>query len=744
MIHSYSLHKLNLLFALSIISLSTSSQTLNDFGFEYWNHLEVIIDSVKIRNPWIGGLNNVQFGEIDLNNDGVTDIVAFDRHGNRLLPFLFHKTADPYYEYVPSYRKFFPKILHTFQLCDYNGDHKPDIFTYTPGGIMVYRNTSSEFIRFEKASYPFIKSLQGNTFTNLLVTNVDYPSIMDMDNDGDLDILTFWGLGSFVELHQNMSVETYGNADSLLYHKVDYCWGQFAEDAASNQLILDTCLDLSKRDDDRHTGSTLRLLDINQDKKLDLLLGDVDFSNIKVLINGADNMHAHMVQQIDSFPTNYPIRVPSFPAIGLMDVYHDNVQNIIISPFDPGLLRAAGEESVWLYNIAPTGEFNLLTKSFLQDEMIDEGLGGYPVFVKFTNDGLTDLLVSNYGRMDTSFYNQYGQFQCRYVSSISLYKNTGTQSSPQFTLITRDVAGLSNLDLVGIYPAIGDVNNDGLLDMLIGSSDHSLRLLINTGFINDVPLFSDPVIIPVETNGTFCTPAFTDINSDGKIDIVTGDRTGKLSLFLNNGTNTVPQFSLVTNHYGHVNVTDSTQSYTGYSVPCFFNDKNGKLKMLVGSESGKIFYYPDLLSDPEGVFIAKHNDVFEPLNAGIRTSCALSDLNYDGYPELAIGNYGGGIVMMKGVTPEPSAFEEMEGMPRSINLYPNPSNGKVTIELPLKGNWNIEIYNSFGMKVYTKFTPSANRITFDIKKLRSGLYIVTASQQGNSNDILTSKLIITP
>jgi hypothetical protein len=41
-----------------------------------------------------------------------------------------------------------------------------------------------------------------------LVTNVDYPAIFDIDNDGDLDILTFWGLGSFMELHQNMSVET--------------------------------------------------------------------------------------------------------------------------------------------------------------------------------------------------------------------------------------------------------------------------------------------------------------------------------------------------------------------------------------------------------------------------------------------------------------------------------------------------------------------------------------------------------
>jgi len=38
--------------------------------------------------PWAGGLNSCQFGSVDLDMDGKKDLVIFDRHGYRVLPFL--------------------------------------------------------------------------------------------------------------------------------------------------------------------------------------------------------------------------------------------------------------------------------------------------------------------------------------------------------------------------------------------------------------------------------------------------------------------------------------------------------------------------------------------------------------------------------------------------------------------------------------------------------------------------------
>ncbi|MCB0779375.1 MAG: hypothetical protein KDC03_07565, partial [Flavobacteriales bacterium] len=55
------------------------------------------------------------------------------------------------------------------------------------------------------------------TNANLFVTQVDVPGIVDVDGDGDLDVLTFSIFGSYMEYHKNLSMELYGTCDSLTF-----------------------------------------------------------------------------------------------------------------------------------------------------------------------------------------------------------------------------------------------------------------------------------------------------------------------------------------------------------------------------------------------------------------------------------------------------------------------------------------------------------------------------------------------
>ncbi len=205
------------------------------------SELKVENESKQVfRFPWAGGMNSCQFGEIDLNLDGINDLFVFDRHGDRIMTFINNGTPGTIdYDYAPEFISKFPDLNDWAILADYNMDGKSDIFTKSVGlpGIIVYRNTSVTELAFTLEVYPYLLSFQGGGYVNILVTDVDYPAISDIDNDGDLDILTFWGLGSFVDMHKNLSVEKYGIPDSLDYMKTSNCWGYFAESAEGEQHL---------------------------------------------------------------------------------------------------------------------------------------------------------------------------------------------------------------------------------------------------------------------------------------------------------------------------------------------------------------------------------------------------------------------------------------------------------------------------------------------------------------------------
>src|ERR1035437_2758241 len=119
---------------LSFLLLSVSQKVFaQQFPVSLEQKLQIPVYDITnkaIATPWIGGLNNCQFGSIDLDMDGKKDLVIFDRHGYKILPFLNKGgVGEIKYEYAPQYASAFPKMEHWFQLVDYDGDGKEDIFT---------------------------------------------------------------------------------------------------------------------------------------------------------------------------------------------------------------------------------------------------------------------------------------------------------------------------------------------------------------------------------------------------------------------------------------------------------------------------------------------------------------------------------------------------------------------------------------------------------------------------------------
>lgn len=721
-------------------------------------NISVINEEAETLNyPWAGGLNSVQFGEIDLNRDGLMDLFLFDRHGNRKLCFLnkgvYNKVS---YSFRPEYSDLLPDLFDWAIFTDYNGDGKNDIFTFSPGwaGMKVYKNISENVLEFELVVDPYLKSLQGEMYLNLLVTEVDYPGIADIDNDGDLDILSFWGLGSFVNYHRNMSMEKYGHADSLDYKLDEYCWGLFAESEESNKIYLDTCFDqkIIIPDNDnqtRHKGSTFLLLDLDKDTILDLLLGDVDFPGIIALNNDGSRYNAHIGSYDTLFPaSSNKIELFSFPVAAYIDVDNDGIKDLLVSSFDSQLVTSENKNSVWYYkNTGGNNKpfFNLESKNFLQSEMIDNGSGAYPVLFDWDMDGLFDLFIGNYGFYQYSYYDNFNLVSV-FSSKIGYYKNTGVIGAPEFKFMDEDFAGLSALNQLGFVPAFGDIDGDEDIDLLSGNEHGQIILAVNQDGnfeISDTNYFSIDV-------GDFSTPQLFDLDKDGLLDLIIGEQSGNLNYYRNAGTEQSPVFEFVTDSLGKVRVTDIPNPFYGYSVPCFFRDESDVTHLVVGSEVGNIFYYTNIDDNLDGAFTMSDNldELLDTTNIsfdrGTRTAAAIADISGNDKLEMLAGNFSGGLEYFNGNATVSPGFTDQKNKRSALRLHPNPASNRVLIILPENNVVvnQIQVFDLNGRIVLQKINPSPKDgfYQIDLKNFTSGFYFVKI---GSDLGILTGRFIKT-
>ncbi len=724
------------------------------------------MDGDNYAFPFAGGMNSMQFGAIDMNMDGIKDLLAFDRHGDRLMPFINGGTAGEVdYITAPEFISSFPEIRHWIILTDYNMDGKEDIFTYNAQipGIIVYKNTSSSTeLRFERVVYPYLTSWYGSGYVNILVTYADYPGIADLDGDGDLDILTFWALGSFVEMHQNLSMETYGHADSLIFERTTSCWGEFAENEESNILYLDTCFG---RDEgymmqhparDRHTGSTLLLRDLNNDGTMELLLGDVDYPQLVFLLNDGTPEYAHMASFELAYPNqNHPAWVYSMPAAATIDVNNDGLDDLLASPFDPNPFVTQNHRSVFLYLNSGSNEipqWNYSGKGFLQENMIDLGSGAYPAFADINLDGLQDLIIGNWGYYQSSWYDESMTLHSEYSSRMAIFMNDGEPDEPRFEFITDNFGFISEMDILGTYPAFGDIDTDDDADMIVGRDDGTLLFYRNCSCLGNPEDFAleDTNYQDIDV-GDYSTPFIFDLDEDGLLDLIIGEKAGNLNFYRNTGDIYNPQFTLVTDSLGKINVTNYNLSYDGFSSPYIFRGADGLIRLVSGSEQGTIFAFKGIEGNLEGSFPEDESLWMEidtnefTIRKGYRTSAALADLNGDGYLEMAVGNFSGGIELYSTMNaPEVSmdiAEQDISDLQQLI-LYPNPASGIVQLKSEVSEDCLLQLYHVSGRLVFEERCEKIVNPSFSVAKIPNGLYICVLRSLSNDQPKSSGKLII--
>lgn len=721
------------------------------FGFERIDTVNVIKDSITQRYAWAGGIDYAQLSNIDLNQDGVQDLFIFDRTADKVLTFIQNGTTGQVdYTYAPEYENNFPPMMSWALLVDYNCDGKKDIFTYTIGGFKVYKNISSvaNGLQFELAKNILKTNIYGNDVF-IYCSSVDMPSIIDIDNDGDLDILAFGVGGTSIEYQRNMSIENYGVCDSLEFITGNICWGLFKESSTSNSILLNqSCpgqvgnpYDVHPGENqDRHSGSTVLALDLDANNVMDLILGDISYSSVTSLINGgtAPNTNSAMVSFNNSYPSSHPVNIPIFPASFYVDINNDNVRDLVVCP--NSTIGSQNFEGVWYYN--NTGADNQPTfvhqqNDFLQDEMIEFGTGSYPILFDENGDSIQDLLVSIEGQYDPVSGNQ--------ISKIAYYRNTGSNDTPVYTFITDDYLNLSTLGLgvsLNFYPTFGDIDGDGDKDMILGEYNGYSYLFNNTAGAGNQANFV--LVDTLKTNdgayvidGIYPIPQLIDLDRDNDLDLVLGKRDGTLNYYKNIGDSINFELKLFYNDFGGVDVTE-TGYVEGRAVPVFVNIDT-VYHLLVGSKQGTLFYYNNIEDNmnTNGNFNLISSSV-DNINIGYQSAPAVSSLLNDNKVMMLLGNKRGGLGLYKSATVSNVGLKEYTDF--EFTIYPNPAHQSFSLIIDDNQFQNItlSIIDMSGRKLLSQ-SIHQTKTNINTSNFANGVYLVQINHHGH---IYSKKLII--
>jgi len=630
-----------------------------------------------LNNPWTGGFNAPQVHEMDFNRDGVSELVMLDRSGNRISIF---ETADnrQTWKCNYTYKNQLPTLKDWFIVRDFNFDGIEDIFHSNFNGIGVYRGfiDSGNRLAFEQVS-ELLFSVYFQSPLNLYVSRADIPAIADVDGDQDLDILTFYILGTCIEYHKNLSQESGFGADSLIFRLESDNWGLITESTNDNSINYnDSC----GRGGERHTGSTMLIHDVDSDGNLDLLLGDISYANPLFLINQPTGT----TDVIVPLPTNYPetaweqIGVPVFPGLFTIQSNPDETPDLLIAPNTDQQSVNTGRV-IRRYRSAAGNSFSftLAEDSFISDQTLDYGQNAAPALGDIDGDGDLDLAVGNSGRFANGSY----------TSGLSIYENTGSTLNPQFVRITSDALNLAAENHLSIAPALADLNGDNKADLVLGFYNGSFRLYFSDGLFGFNA--AQQSVLPCDA-GDWANPELFDIDADGRKDLIGGNKLGRFKAWLNLGTNTSPQFDAAETEWmgsGIETIEEGISNY-GYSAPRMVLFQNDTF-LLSGSERGTLFVWPVLngsLSDADSTFLS--------LDEGAQSTPAAGDLNADGFPDLIVGNRAGGLTYYRGIAPN---LQEalVNDLTKNVKIFPNPTTGMLTID-GLEGKGRIVVQSVLG------------------------------------------------
>lgn len=717
--------KKNLLILFLLIAVSAAAQ----FQYKIDQSIPVAVNGKSISMPWAGGLNSSQVNMMDLNGDKKEDIVIYDKGVGKIWTFVRNQNS---YQYAPEYESLFPQDINSFLLLrDYNGDGKKDIFTfnYSENGISVYKNVTEagqnlswQLFTYNNKNFTSPSILRyintSGLYINILPGTDDIPNIRDMDGDGDLDILNMKFVNPMeAEFQENIST----SKDTLIF-KRHTRWGNW-QDCSCGSIAFGTTCPTGGRTE-HQGGKALLTFDIDNDGDQDLLYTEETCSQLYFMRNEGTGTDA-LMKSFSIFPTSSPINFYFFPSPFLEDVDGDGLADLVISPNinSRTVFNTDFNHSLWFYKNTGTAQlpnFTLVKKNFLQEDMIDVGDNSAPAFFDYDGDGDLDLFIGSFTSDDFS-------------GRIFLYENTGTATSPTFRFVTDDFASMSLLSVYNIKPQFVDVDSNGTIDLTFTATDFiqgitSLYYIKNKSdskFDISSASFTKTTLTIASTENVF----LADVDQDGIVDALVGKSIGALQYLQNVGP--AGSFNFITKNQSYLNLGITT-SRQNLSIAIADLDADGSEDLITGDQTGALTIYNNFRSatTPTGttnlIYDSLKNDYVNK-NLGGRVWPAVANLYNGNKPMIAVGNTAGGLYLLKNENSDLLPDEPV------ILLSPNPLPKGTMLNIKSDRNATLQIFSIIGQKMCEPIAIPANQsYDLSVQNLATGVYIARFVVKGKS------------